>query len=92
MKFLLFIILGTFLSCAHHHNKNDHHHHQFNKLCAYEVSNDHFEVSGKDVYQLVHEGETYYFSSAEAKANFEKDISQNLRRARGNWERRFRSN
>ena len=65
MKLLLLLMLVlNLVACSHHHNETEHHHHQFNKKCAYEVSQNHFDVEGKEEFKMEHGGETYYFSSA----------------------------
>lgn len=94
MKLLKLIILTltvlTFVSCSHHHNKEEHHHHAFNKLCAYEVSLNHFDVAGNENYKIEHEGETYFFSSEEKMNKFKKDLQSNVRSARDNYTSRER--
>lgn len=88
--FILFCMVLTLGACAHHHNKEEHHHHAFNKLCAYEVSQDHFETQGNEKYQVTHEGETYYFSTEEKMNEFKADIKANSAKAKTNFNRRFR--
>ncbi len=88
MKLLaLLIMIVSFANCAHHHNKNEHHHHQFNKKCAYSVSQDHLDVEGKEEFKLEHGKETYYFSSEENMQKFKKDINTNIERSKRNWRR-----
>ena len=73
------------IGCSHHHNKNPHHHHQFDKKCAYEVSQNHFDVEGKEEFKIKHGKETYYFSSAEKMQEFQKDINENVKKSKNNW-------
>ena len=89
MKIFLLIltILGA-LSCSHHHNKTAHHHHQFNKMCAYEVSQNHFDVPGNEDFKMIHNGEAYYFSDSEKMASFQKDLDVNIQRSTDNWKRK----
>lgn len=82
------MILLCFIACSHHHNKPKHHHHQFNKMCAYEVGENHLDVQGKDEFSLEHEGETYYFSSLENKQKFQKDLNHNVKKSKSNWRAR----
>lgn len=86
MKLLLLLMLVlNLVACSHHHNETEHHHHQFNKKCAYEVSQNHFDVEGKEEFKIEHEGETYYFSSAEKMQKFKADIDENIKRSKQNW-------
>ena len=88
MKFIFLVI--TFLSlvaCSHHHNKIEHHHHPFNKKCAYEVSQNHLNVEGKEEFSILHDKETYYFSSAEKMQKFQSDINANISRSKENWKK-----
>ncbi|MBL7664289.1 MAG: YHS domain-containing protein [Bacteriovoracaceae bacterium] len=90
MKLVLFLILASSVfSCSHHHNKTLHHHHQFNKKCAYEVSQNHFDVEGKEEFKLEHNGEIYYFSSSENMKKFQSDIEAYVARSRKNWKKGF---
>lgn len=41
---LLVLLLMVSMACSHHHAKTEHHHHQYNKKCAYEVSQNHLDV------------------------------------------------
>ncbi len=84
---LLLMIVFNIAACSHHHNKQEHHHHQFNKKCAYEVSQDHLDVEGKEEFRIEHEGEIYYFSSAENKKKFQADIDANIKRSKENWKK-----
>ena len=89
MKLILFVlVLLTSISCAHHHNDVKHHHHEFDKKCAYEVSQNHFDVEGKEEFKIKHEGETYYFSSAEKMKEFQSNINENVKKSKSNWKTR----
>lgn len=82
---ILSLILFSFISCSHHHKKPEHHHHQFDKKCAYEVGQNHFDIEGAEEFKIVHGGETYYFSSAEKMQSFQSDLDQNIKRSKENW-------
>ncbi len=86
MKVLvLLMIVFSMVSCSHHHNKAEHHHHQFDKKCAYEISQNHFDVEGKDEFKIEHDGQTYYFSSLENMQKFQSDIDENIKKSKSNW-------
>ncbi len=88
MKLLLVIMMAAlFASCSHHHNQAEHHHHQFNKKCAYEVGQNHFNVEGKDEFKIEHGDEVYYFSSLENKEKFQKNLDTNIQRSKENWKK-----
>lgn len=88
MKLLMIVLTALlFVSCSHHHNTADHHHHQFNKKCAYEVGQNHFNVEGKEEYKIEHGEDTYYFSSLENKEKFQKDLDANILRSKDNWKK-----
>ena len=86
------MIVFNIAACSHHDNKQEHHHHQFNKKCAYEVSQDHLNVEGKEEFKIEHAGETYYFSSAEKMQRFQADIDASIKRSKENWRRGRSSN
>ncbi|MBL7665627.1 MAG: hypothetical protein JNM93_10885 [Bacteriovoracaceae bacterium] len=89
MKLVFFLLLAlSMFACSHHHNTTKHHHHQFNKKCAYEVSQNHFDTDGKEEFKIEHEGEAYYFSSAEKMQKFYSDIDAYTKRSMINWKRR----
>ncbi len=80
----LFVLLVV-SACSHHHNADKHHHHQFNKMCAYEITQNHLDVKASDEIKLEHEGETYYFSSQDKKKKFEENLSVNIKKSKENW-------
>ncbi len=89
MKLILAIIFSIFLaSCAHHHKAPEHHHHAYEKQCAYSVSHGNLKVKGRPEYKIEHGGKTYYFSSKEKKALFNKKIEENIKKANQNWQDR----
>ena len=81
---LIFFLIGL-VGCSHHHKKPEHHHHQFNKKCAYEVSQNHLDVEGKEEFQITHAGEKYFFSSAEKMQKFQAALDENIKASRKNW-------
>lgn len=86
MKLIILLsFILTMASCSHHHKKPAHHHHQFDKKCAYEVSQNHFTVEGKDEFKIEHVGQTYYFSSAENMKKFQNDLDISVKKANENW-------
>ncbi len=88
MKILGIVLMFVIASCAHHHNKVPHHHHKFEKNCAYEVGQNHFDVLGKEEFKLEHEGETYYFSSKEKRELLLKNLERNIEKSNHHWKAR----
>lgn len=84
---LVYLAIFTFVACSHHHNESKHHHHQFNKKCAYEVGQNHFDVEGKEEYKIEHDGEIYYFSSLGNKEKFQMDLEANIKRSKESWKK-----
>lgn len=86
MKILLVLmVLVSLSSCAHHHNESTHHHHQYEKKCAYEVSQNHLNVEGMEEFKIDYEDKTYFFSSLEKKEKFQADIKSNIEKSEKNW-------
>lgn len=84
--FLMSVLMVLCFACSHHHdNKTDHHHHQFDKKCAYEVSQNHLDIKGNPEITLEHNGEIYYFSSEENKSKFKAELDQNIKISKENW-------
>lgn len=78
MKILFIIIFHLFfVSCSHHY--------RYDKMCAYEVSQNHLDVPGKEEFFLDHKDETYYFSSAENRDKFRAKMDDYIKRANDNW-------
>ncbi len=84
--FFMSLVMMLCFACSHHHdNKTEHHHHQFDKKCAYEVSQNHMNVDGNPEITLEHNGETYYFSSVENKKKFQAELEENIKVSKENW-------
>jgi YHS domain-containing protein len=98
MKIFVWVLfMGMAASCSHHHKEPEHHHHAentakgesvaFKGKCPYAIMNGDLHTKGTEEYSLVHDGETYYFSSKENLDKFKKDFNSNISKAKRRYGR-----
>ena len=58
---------------------------QFERKCAYSLSEGDAHTEGKEEYKLEHGGKVYFFSSKEKKAKFQENLNENIEKAKTNW-------